>query len=99
MPVRPLRFVTLNTWKNEGDYFVRMRAMIVGLRALEPDVVLLQEVFRTADGTVHTARSLADALSLTMAYAPARAFPRPWQGGKVQSESGLAILLRGTFQS
>lgn len=68
-----MRIATLNTWKNEGDLSARLAAMAAGLRVLAPDVLLLQEVFRTADGAADTGRDLAAALGLALAYAPARA--------------------------
>ncbi|MGH7946159.1 MAG: endonuclease/exonuclease/phosphatase family protein, partial [Opitutaceae bacterium] len=95
MTSRRLRIVTLNTWKNEGDHPARVRAMGEGLRALQPDIVLLQEVFRTGDGVVDTGRSLAGALGLALAHAPARAKTRRWAGREVSSEAGLAVLARG----
>jgi endonuclease/exonuclease/phosphatase family metal-dependent hydrolase len=91
----PVRIVTLNTWKNEGDYAARLGAMAAGLRSLAPDIVLLQEVFRTADGAADTGCFLANALGLTIAYAPARAKLRRWHGHEIESESGLALLARG----
>jgi endonuclease/exonuclease/phosphatase family metal-dependent hydrolase len=91
----PVRILTLNTWKNEGAYAARIRTITSGLRALAPDVILLQEVFRTSGGEAHTSVALADALGLVHAYAPGRAKPRTWQGREVPSESGLAILARG----
>ncbi len=89
-----LRVVTLNTWKNEGDYFGRMRAIAAGLRDLQPDVVLLQEVFRIEGGFADTAADLARELGLALVYAPARRKLREWRGGARISESGLAILTR-----
>jgi endonuclease/exonuclease/phosphatase family metal-dependent hydrolase len=91
----PVRILTLNTWKNEGAYAARIRAITSGLRALAPDVILLQEVFRTTGGEAHTSVAFADALGMVHAYAPGRAKPRSWQGREVPSESGLAILARG----
>lgn len=98
---RPLRVLTLNTWKNDGDYAARIIALAAGLRALAPDVVLLQEVFRVSEPTAEadTARTLAKALGLTMVYAPARAKPRLWRGHPVASESGLALLVRGEIHA
>ncbi|MGH8018845.1 MAG: endonuclease/exonuclease/phosphatase family protein [Opitutaceae bacterium] len=90
-----MRIVTLNMWKNEGDLPRRLIAIAEGLRALNPDVVLLQEVFRTMDDAVHSGRSLAEDLGLTLVYAPARRKPRRWQNTGVMSESGLAVLVRG----
>jgi endonuclease/exonuclease/phosphatase family metal-dependent hydrolase len=92
---RPVRVVTFNTWKNDGDYAARLGAMAAGLRSLVPDVVLLQEVFRMADGAADTGRFLANALGLTLAYAPARRKLRRWRGHDADSESGLAVLVRG----
>lgn len=89
MTLCPLRIVTLNTWKNEGDYPARLRATGDGLRALGPDVVLLQECFRTAGGAADTARALGQA--------PARAKARVWRGRVVPGESGHAVLVRGVI--
>ena len=91
----PVRCITLNTWKNEGDYAARLRAMGAGLGALRPDVVLLQEAFRAEATETDTARALGEALGLAVAYAPARAKVRSWLGRDVVSESGLAVLVRG----
>ena len=90
-----VRGITLNTWKNEGDYAARLRAMGAGLSALRPEVVLLQEAFRAEAGDADTARALGEALGLAVAYAPARAKLRVWHGSEVASESGLAVLVRG----
>ena len=65
-----MRIVTLNTWKNEGDYARRLPLMRDGLAALSPDVVCLQECF-VADG-FDTAAFLAAELGLHLYAAPAR---------------------------
>jgi endonuclease/exonuclease/phosphatase family metal-dependent hydrolase len=89
-----MRLVSLNTWKCEGDYPQRVRAMAEGLVALSPDVVALQEDLRTRDGLTHTARSLATVLSMQMAWLPARAKPRLLNGQCTDTTSGLAVLSR-----
>ena len=94
-----VRCVTLNTWKNEGDYAARLRAMSAGLSALRPAVVFLQEVFRTEANGADTARALGEDLGMAVAYAPARAKVRAWHGSEVASESGLAVLVRGQVLS
>lgn len=98
-PNRSLRVLTLNTWKNEGDYEARIAAMGAGLAALDLDIVLLQEVFRTAAGTADTGRALAESLRMALAYAPARVKKRTWRGREVESESGLAVLVRGKIEN
>lgn len=89
-----MRLVSLNTWKSEGDYPRRVRAMAEGLAALSPDVVALQEDLHTADGQTHTAQALASALSMQLAWLPARAKPRLLNGTPTDTTSGLAVLSR-----
>jgi len=92
-----LRIVTLNTWKNEGDYSRRLGLMSERLAALAPEVVCLQECF--VGGGRDTAGTLAAALGLRLHAAPARAKLRPHEGRLVNSTSGLAVLSRPLAQS
>ena len=85
-----MRIVTLNTWKNEGDYRRRLPLMRDGLAAMAPEVVCLQECF-VADG-FDTAAWLASELGLRLHAAPARAKRRRHDGRDTFSTSGLAIL-------
>lgn len=87
-----MRIVTLNTWKNEGDYPRRLRLMCEGLSALNPDVVCLQECF--IGGGHDTTRTISDHLRLAPHAAPARRKPRGHGDQFVDSTSGLAILAR-----
>ncbi len=87
-----MRIVTLNTWKNEGDYTRRLGLMARGLQALSPDIVCLQECF-AAQG-IDTACTLGTALGLFVLAQPARSKLRPHEGRPTLSTSGLAILSR-----
>jgi len=89
-----MRIVSLNTWKCEGAYRQRLDLMAEGLAALAPDLLLLQEVFATDDGQADTAAFLAQALSMSLARAPARRKPRRFEGESRVSTSGLALLSR-----
>jgi len=89
-----MRIVTLNTWKNEGDYARRLGLMARGLQALEPDVVCLQECF-AAQG-FDTACALGKALGLFVFAQPARSKLRRHEGRPTLSTSGLAVLSRWT---
>jgi endonuclease/exonuclease/phosphatase family metal-dependent hydrolase len=88
-----VRIVTLNTWKNEGEYARRLAMMRDGLAAMAPDVVCLQECF--AAERFDTAAWLAGELGLAVHAAPARGKPRRHDGVDVFSTSGLATLVRG----
>ena len=88
-----MRIVSLNTWKNDGDYDRRLPLMRDGLAAMAPDVICLQECF-VADG-FDTAAWLAAELGLQHHAAPARTKRRRHQGLELISSSGLAILVRG----
>lgn len=87
-----MRIVTLNTWKNEGQYERRLALMAKGLGALAPDIVCLQECF-VAKGH-DTAAYLAAELGLRLTAAPARRKLRQHLGETLPSASGLAILHR-----
>lgn len=89
-----MRWVTLNTWKGDGAYRRRLQHMAQGLRALNPDVVLLQEVLATPDGSADTAQHLAHALGLHAVVVPARCKRRTIDGVERISTSGMAVLLR-----
>ena len=88
-----MRIVTLNTWKNEGEYARRLPLMRDGLAAMTPDVICLQECF-AAQG-FDTAAWLAAELGLGAHAAPARGKPRRHDGRDLFSTSGLAVLVRG----
>jgi endonuclease/exonuclease/phosphatase family metal-dependent hydrolase len=81
-----LRIVTLNLWGEQGPLAARWPAVVAGLRALDPDVVLLQEVRQIPGSLPNQAETLASALGLGHAFAPTLS----WGGG----DEGLAILCR-----
>lgn len=78
--------VTLNIWHDQHDWPARRAVIVDTLRALAPDVVLLQEVLEK-EGLPNQARQLAD--SLGYAYVFASVDP---QGGP--KRYGNAILTR-----
>lgn len=69
--------------------------MASALRELRPDVLLLQECFRSEDGRADTADWLARELGLQCCYVPARRKRRRWGNVSVMSDSGHAVLVRG----
>lgn len=92
-----MRIVTLNTWKNEGDYRRRLPLMRDGLAAMAPDLICLQECF-VAEG-FDTAGWLASELGFHLHAAPARTKPRWHDGRDLLSSSGLAIVVKGEAAS
>jgi len=89
-----LSLVCINTWKCDGEYHARIKAMARQLLALQPDVVACQEVFHTADETISTYRFLAASLSMEAIFLPARKKERVLQGKTYLSYSGLCLLTR-----
>jgi endonuclease/exonuclease/phosphatase family metal-dependent hydrolase len=82
-----VRVVTLNIWQEQGPWEHRLRLTAERLRALEPDVVCLQEVREVAGRIPNQARTLASSLgfeSVTCEVA------QEWGGG----DEGLAIISR-----
>jgi endonuclease/exonuclease/phosphatase family metal-dependent hydrolase len=64
------------------------------LKVSAPDIVLLQNVFATADNRYNTAAHLARALGMHCAFLPMRPKVRYLDGRPIESHSGLAILSR-----
>jgi endonuclease/exonuclease/phosphatase family metal-dependent hydrolase len=86
--------ITFDTSSCRDDYRTRLDVMTEGLLALSPDVILLQNVFATADNRYNTAAHLARNLGLRCAFMPMRAKIRHLDGRPIQSLSGLAVLSR-----
>jgi endonuclease/exonuclease/phosphatase family metal-dependent hydrolase len=89
-----VRVATLNTCKGEGAYSTRLDLMSRGLRAIAPDILLLQEALATPDHRYDTARQLAMALGLRHQFHPARRKLRDIEGTAADCYSGLAVLAR-----
>jgi endonuclease/exonuclease/phosphatase family metal-dependent hydrolase len=89
-----MKIATLNTWKNDGDYPQRLKAMIQMLREVDADIVLLQESLIAESLQLNTGRSLAYALNINHYEAPSRAKKRFFDGVPHLSSSGLSILSR-----
>jgi endonuclease/exonuclease/phosphatase family metal-dependent hydrolase len=87
-----LRIVSINTGKGDGAYQRRLELLSEGLRALDPDVVLIQEALKSDDGALDTLRFLADRLDLHPSFAPARFKPREIEGIQYNTWSGIGIL-------
>lgn len=92
MSNKKIRVVTLNTWKNEGQFEKRINLIADGLRMLKPDIVLLQECFQCKEGGIDTAAALSELLGLNCNFAPAREKLREHNGEALLSYSGLAVL-------
>jgi endonuclease/exonuclease/phosphatase family metal-dependent hydrolase len=93
-----LSIITLNTWKCDGEYRVRLRLIAEGLAALKPDIILLQECFLAqakdkSDGA-NTAQHLAEILNFDGYFQPAREKEREFDGNQTITHSGLAVLSR-----
>lgn len=92
MAAQQLTIVTLNTWKCEGRYRDRLDWMAEGLKALNPDFVLLQEAFVCKERGADTAAFLGKTLSLRAESLTGRCKPRLFEGKKRKSSSDLSVL-------
>jgi len=89
-----LKVATFNTWNCQGRFDCRQPLMVEGLRALDADVLLLQEVFSQAPGGFDFGRCLAQDLGLHIASVPARKKLRKFNKTPLLSHSGLAVLAK-----
>lgn len=88
----PITVATYNTWNCQGRFDRRLNLMAAGLKALDADIVLLQEVFAQAPSGLDAGRRLADELGMFLAYQPARKKLRKINGAPILGHSGLAVL-------
>ena len=86
-----LRIVTLNFWGTEAPLERRLELAARQLRAIDPDVVCMQEVKPLGDAT--TAHALASRLGMTACYARASAV-LVGPSDATADEEGLAILAK-----
>ena len=89
-----MKIATLNTWKNEGNYPLRLETMELLFRESAPDIILLQEVLSVPTLERHTGKTLARNLDYDLVDAPARRTLRKIDGQPYLSYSGLSILSR-----
>jgi endonuclease/exonuclease/phosphatase family metal-dependent hydrolase len=86
--------ITFDTSSCRDDYRSRLAVMTKRLQSLTPDILLLQNVFATADNRFNTAAHLARQLHMQCAFLPMRPKVRHLDGRPIESHSGLAILSR-----
>ena len=90
----PITTLTFGTSACDDDYRTRLTVMARELALLSPDILLLQDVFATADHRYNTAAHLARHLGLHYAFQPARPKIRHLDGRPIDSHCGLAVLTR-----
>jgi endonuclease/exonuclease/phosphatase family metal-dependent hydrolase len=91
-----LRVVTINVWNRSGPWETRRELLRQGLRALDADLVGLQEIVHDAGGSTQ-AHELADGTGHHVAYAAAQS----WGGGVSMGNAVISrwpILESTTFQ-
>lgn len=71
-----MRVVSLNTGRNESDFFGRVDAMARGLVSLNPDIVFLQEVLSVPGEGIDTSLELARRLGMCYEHQAQRLKPR-----------------------
>ena len=89
-----LRALTFSTSSCDDDYRTRLTIMARELAFLSPDILLLQDVFATADHRYNTAAFLARHLHMQVAFHPVRPKIRHLDGRPIDSHCGLAVLTR-----
>ncbi|SEN60232.1 Metal-dependent hydrolase, endonuclease/exonuclease/phosphatase family [Mucilaginibacter gossypiicola] len=87
-----VKIITINTWKCDGEYRVRMGLLAKQLEQLNPHVVACQECFYSEEGNADTLKFLANELNMNYVFLPGRSKKRMFEGRMVKSTSGLGIL-------
>ena len=84
--------VTINTWKGDGRYRQRKKLLSKGLKESGAQIILCQECFRTADGSVDTLEYLSKGLAMPAWFIPCRRKQRLSEGVLADSWSGMGVL-------
>lgn len=92
-----LKIVTINTWKGENDYDVRIENLKQQLLAINPDIILMQECFEAPNIEKDTISYLNQAFNYHLDYIQAREKIRDFEGFPIQSFSNLGILSKLPF--
>ena len=87
-----VKIVTINTWKCDGEYRVRMGILAKQLKQLKPHVIACQECFYSEEANADTLKFLAAELNMNYCFLPGRSKKRLFEGRVVDSTSGLGIL-------
>jgi endonuclease/exonuclease/phosphatase family metal-dependent hydrolase len=90
--VKSIKIVTINTWKCDGNYPVRMLLLAEQLTNLKPDIVACQECFQSDEGNADTLKFLAGELEMEFCFLAGRQRKRLFRKIWVDSFSGLGIL-------
>ncbi len=90
----PLAATSFSTSSCDDDYRARLGIMARELALRSPDILLLQDVFATADHRYNTAAYLARHLHMHASFHPARPKTRHLDGRPIDSHCGLAVLSR-----
>jgi hypothetical protein len=89
-----LKIITINTWKGEDAYDVRIDNLKKELLELMPDIILLQECFEAPTLEKDTISNINQAFNYHLDYIQAREKIRDFEGFPVQCFSNMAILSR-----
>ncbi|MEM6843702.1 MAG: endonuclease/exonuclease/phosphatase family protein [Bacteroidota bacterium] len=84
-------FVSINTWKCDGNYHRRLSLMTEELLGLSVDIIAAQEVFHAPSTETSTKNHLTDYLGLANYYLPLRRKKRALDNQTVDSYSGLCF--------
>jgi endonuclease/exonuclease/phosphatase family metal-dependent hydrolase len=89
-----LKIITINTWKGEDAYDVRIENLKQQLLALQPDIILMQECFEAPLLEKDTISYINQAFNYHLDFVQAREKIRDFEEFPVQSFSNMAILSR-----
>jgi endonuclease/exonuclease/phosphatase family metal-dependent hydrolase len=92
-----VKIVTINLWKCDGQFDLRMPIAANQLEALKPQVVVCQECFQTVDQDVDVIKFLSERLEMNYSFVASRRKKRYFRHQWVDSHSGLGVLASFTI--
>ena len=89
-----LKIITINTWKGEDAYDIRLEELKHQLLALQPDIILMQECFEADKIQKDTISYINLSFNYHLDFIQAREKIRFFENSPVQCFSNMAILSR-----
>jgi endonuclease/exonuclease/phosphatase family metal-dependent hydrolase len=89
-----LKVVTINTWKGESSYDIRINSLIEQLQEIKPDLILFQECFEAPNLDKDTVSKVNKHFNYHLDFLQAREKIRIFEDNPFRSFSNMAILSR-----
>jgi endonuclease/exonuclease/phosphatase family metal-dependent hydrolase len=87
-----ISLLTINTWKNDGDYLKRLEVLLRNIQKADPQLILLQEAFQSVDNVYDTTKFLTGRLNYHYTSSLSRLKKRKLMDKLLDSYSNVSVI-------